>query len=106
MHPGFGAWKRIPPAMLAAAMVLICGCVSVVLHEAPYYVKSPHQEEPPDGYFAPGKNVMVLGEKDSYSRVLTFDAIAAYVWKGSLGTLREWSDERKRIEDAQQEDGR
>jgi hypothetical protein len=98
MQPSVVARKHLLAPLIALALLLVPGCLRVVLHESPYYVKSPHQVEPPDGYFSPGTNVMVFGEKDSYSRVLTFDGTAAYVWARSVGTLSEWRAERKHAE--------
>lgn len=71
------------------------GCLRVVRQESAYYLKGPHQQEPPDGYFSPGTKVVVLGEKDSYNRVLTFDGVAAHVWRGNLATLSEWRQEQQ-----------
>ena len=84
--------------LIATSLVLTSGCLRVVRQEAPYYVKGPHQIEPPDGFFPSGKKVMVLGEKDSYSRILTFDLISAYIWKQDLLTLSEWHDQQQQAQ--------
>jgi hypothetical protein len=81
--------------LVATALLLTSGCLRVVRQEAPYYVKGPHQIEPPDGFFPAGKKVMVFGEKDSYKRILTFDLVAAYIWKQDLLTLSEWRYEQQ-----------
>lgn len=85
-----------PGLLVGAALLPLPGCMRVVRQEAPYYVQGPHQVEPPDGFFPAGKKLMVFGEKDSYSRVLTFDGIAAYVWEPDLLTLSEWNQQQRR----------
>ena len=88
-------WKSTSVALSVAALLLVPGCMRVVRQESPYYIKGPHQIEPPDGYFSAGKKVLVFGEKDSYSRVLTFDGIAAHIWQHDLLTLSQWKKEQQ-----------
>jgi len=90
-----------PPLLTATALLLTPGCLRVVRQEAPYYVKGPQQVEPPDGFFPAGTKVVVFGEKDSYSRILTFDGIAAHVWKYDLLTLSEWRKEQQKADGKQ-----
>ncbi len=90
------AWRRRLLAVLAASVVvLVSGCLRVVRQQAPYYRKGPHQVEPPDGFLDPGTHVLVFGQKESYSHVLTLDGIAADVWNGDLATPGEWRKEQK-----------
>ncbi|MFQ5807300.1 MAG: hypothetical protein ACE5I3_12705 [Phycisphaerae bacterium] len=94
-------WKHAPTLLIAAGLLLLPGCLRVVRQETPYYVKGPRQVEPPDGFLPAGTKVMVFGEKDSYSRILTFDGIAAHVWERDLVTLSEWSKERQQAENGE-----
>jgi hypothetical protein len=89
------AWKWAQVVLVGTALLLTSGCLRVVRQEAPYYVKGPHQIEPPDGFFPAGKKVMVFGEKDSYKRILTLDLVAAYIWKQDLLTLSQWRDRQQ-----------
>lgn len=92
------ASKSARVVLIATTLVLTSGCLHVVRQEAPYYVKGPHQIESPDGSFPPGKRVMVFSEKDSYSRILTFDLISAYIWKQDLLTLSEWHHQQQQAQ--------
>ena len=74
------------------------GCMRVVRQESPYYVKGPHQAEPPDGFFQPGTKLLVFGENGSYSRVLSISGIAAHIWSQDLLTLEQWRAEQKAAE--------
>jgi hypothetical protein len=81
--------------LIGAVLVFTSGCLRVVRQEAPYYVKGPHQVEPPDGFFTAGAKVIVLGEQDSYNRVLSFDGILAHVWNQDLISLSQWNQEQR-----------
>jgi hypothetical protein len=98
MHLSVARWKCLPVLLAAAALVLLPGCLRVVRQESPYYAKGPHQSEPPDGFFSPGTQVMVFGEKNSYGRVLAFDGTAAYVWERDLISLSDWRKEQQAAE--------
>lgn len=76
-------------------LLALTGCMRVVRQDAPYYKKGPQQVEPPDGYLAAGTRVLVFGEKDSYSRVLTLRGVAAHVWERALVTVSEWQEEQR-----------
>ncbi len=88
-------WRRRAALAIAAALLLMPGCLRIVRAEAPYYADGPHQVEGPDGFLAEGTHVTVLGEKDSYSRVLTFGGTSGYVLSGSLATHSEWRQQRE-----------
>ena len=96
--------SKTPALLIAAALMLLPGCLRVIRHEAPYYIEGPHQVDPPNGFFSAGKKVMVFGDKDSYSRVLTFDGIAAHVWKHDLVSLPEWSKTQRQAESVKQKE--
>lgn len=88
--------NRSAVTLLIGAMLLLNpGCVRVVRQEAPYYVKGPHQVEPPDGFFAAGTKVWVFGERDSYNRVLSLDGVLAHVWSQDLISLSQWNQEQR-----------
>jgi hypothetical protein len=94
-----GFARRYAPALwISATLLLIPGCMQVVRQEAPYFSKGPHQIEPPDGFFEPGTHVWVLGEKDSYKLAISLGGTAAYVWRGDLATLREWSRQQRQTD--------
>jgi len=84
--------------LLLVMAALAGGCIRVVWHPAPYYKRGPQQAEAADGYLPAGTRVMVFGEKDSYSRVLTFDGRAGHVWKNDLMSLSEWHKQQQRVE--------
>ena len=91
--------KRGLLALLVAALIAsTMGCMRVIRQEAPYYTKGPQQPDPPNGFFEPGTKVWVLGQKDSYSRVLTLDGIAGHVWSQDLLTLGQWQAEQEAAE--------
>ncbi len=87
-----------PALLISAALLLIPGCMQVIRQESPYYIKGPHQVEPPDGFFERGTHVWVFGEKDSYKRVLSLGGTAAFVWRQDLATLKEWSKQQKQAD--------
>ena len=104
MRPGLNITSEAPLLLIAAALVLVPGCLRVVRHEAPYYVEGPHQIDPPNGFFSVGKKVMVFGERDSYNRVLTSDGIAAYVWKQDLVSWSKWRKTQRQAESVEQKE--
>lgn len=89
-------------ALALACLLTLSGCMRVARHEVPYYLKSPHQVEPPDGFLPMGSKVLVFGEKDSYARVLTFRGVAAHVWNRALATPAEWREEQQTIRASEQ----
>jgi len=89
------AGRRLAAPLITAVLLLMPGCLRVVRHEAPYYADGPHQVEGPNGFLEGGKHVMVFGEKDSYSHILTFDGISGYVLSGSLATYSEWRQQQE-----------
>ena len=82
------------------------GCVQVIRQEAPYYKEGPQQVGPPDGFFVPGTHVWVLGEKDSYARVLALDGRAGHVWNRDLASVFEWRKLQSQSEQSQAEQSR
>lgn len=90
--------------VLAGLFLLSAGCIRVVRQEAPYYAKGPKQTDPPDGFFQPGKRVMVFGERDSYCPVMTFDLIAGWVWKRDLVSVFEWDKSQEAAERSEKSD--
>ena len=95
MHARLLARRCVAALLITAVLLLMPGCLRIVRHEAPYYADGPHQVEGPNGFLAEGKHVMVFGEKDSYSRVLTFGGTSGYVLTGSLATYSEWKQQRE-----------
>lgn len=90
--------RRRASLLLILSVLLIPGCMQVVRQEAPYYKKGPHQVEPPDGFFERGTHLWTFDEKDTYKRVLSLGGTFAYVWRGDLLSLGEWSKQRKQAD--------
>ena len=76
-------------------MPILVGCMQVVRQEAPYFKKSQHQIEPPDGFFEAGTRVWVFGEEDSYARVMSLDGRAGHIWNRDLISIFEWDKIQK-----------
>jgi hypothetical protein len=89
-----GDRRRVFLALLILGGIILdsplAGCMQVIRQEAPYYKEGPQQAGPPDGFFEPGTRVWVMGEKNTYARVLSMDGRAGHVWNRDIVSVFEW----------------
>lgn len=100
------------PAPRARLLILAClagplsSCTHILPQETAYYEDGPRQAQQSEGDFPAGtKALLLLGRQDDYVQVWADSGVIAYVWKGSVISLRDWNrqeDERKRKAELEQ----